>query len=107
MGRRKPFLDITISSYEGVFLLKKWLDKFRHIPIIIDAEFMDRGKIENVHEKLVLDDFLLYNLVVYDDIAQPLNEIAKATIKKNDQYYPIQKSLDIIAKYVENLKRES
>ena len=38
------------------------------------------------------------NLVVNDELTNNIEDIRKGTVVNNDQFYPIQKSLDIIAK---------
>lgn len=81
--------------------INKWLDSFRHKLIIIEAHYNDK---EFTHYETTLDDYLLSNLVVKDDITQQLTALVKGTVKNNNQYYPIQKSLDIIAKHIEKQK---
>lgn len=81
--------------------INKWLDSFRYKLIIIEAHYNDK---EFTHYKTTLDDYLLSSLVIKDDITQQLSALTKGTVKNNNQYYPIQKSLDIIARYVEGLK---
>lgn len=73
----------------------RWLDKFRYIPIIINGTYCDNY---HVLETLKLDNFLLMNLVVNDELTNNIEEIRKGTVVTNDQLYPIQKSLDIIAR---------
>lgn len=55
------------------------------------------------HAELKLDDFLVSSLVVKDDISGQLEKIANGTVKSNNNY-TIQKSLEIIAKFVEKQK---
>lgn len=81
--------------------INKWLDSFRHKLIIIEAHYNDK---EFTHYETTLDDYLLSNLVVKDDITQQLTALVKGTVKNNNQYYPIQKSLDIIARHIEKTK---
>lgn len=78
--------------------VNKWLDGFRHKLIVIDAHYNDK---EYVHYETTLDDYLLSSLVVKDDITQQLMALVKGIVRNNDQYYPIQKSLDTIARYIE------
>ncbi|SEQ68257.1 MULTISPECIES: hypothetical protein [Segatella] len=78
--------------------VNKWLDGFRHKLIVIDAHYNDK---EYVHYETTLDDYLLSSLVVKDDITQHLMALVKGIVRNNDQYYPIQKSLDTIARYIE------
>lgn len=75
--------------------IKKWLDMFRYIPIDINGTYCENYRIS---ETLVLDEFLIMSLVVNDELTSSIEDIKKGTVIKNDQYYPIQKSLDIIAK---------
>ncbi len=75
--------------------INKWLDEFRNIPIKINGTYCDHYY---VSETLRLDDYLLMNLVVNDELTNNIEDIRKGTVVNNDQFYPIQKSLDIIAK---------
>lgn len=89
--------DETIHSRE----IKNWLDEFQHKSIIVEAYYNDK---EFCYYETTLEDYLISDLTIKDDIAQQLTNIAQGTVKNNSQYYPIQKSLDIIAKYVEKQK---
>lgn len=80
--------------------INKWLDVFRYIPIEINGTYCEKYSISEV---LILDDFLIMNLVVNDELTNSITDIRKGTVVKNDQFYPIQKSLDIIAK---NMSKE-
>lgn len=75
--------------------INKWLDEFRNIPIKINGTYCDNY---HVSETLRLGDYLLMNLVVNDELTNNIEDIRKGTVVNNDQFYPIQKSLDIIAK---------
>lgn len=78
--------------------INNWLNKFRYVPIIIDATF---GKKDTAHAEITLDNFLVSSLVIKDDITEQLEKIAKGMVKSNDSIYTIQKSLDIIARHIE------
>lgn len=78
--------------------INNWLNKFRYVPIIIDATF---GKKDTAHAEITLDNFLVSSLVIKDDITEQLEKIAKGMVKSNDSLYTIQKSLDIIARHIE------
>lgn len=86
------------KEYYSSSYVNKWLDGFRHKLIVIDAHYNDK---EYVHYETTLDDYLLSSLVVKDDITQQLMALVKGIVRNNDQYYPIQKSLDTIARYIE------
>lgn len=75
--------------------INRWLNMFRYIPIRINGSYCDNY---HVSETLKLDDYLLMNLVVNDELTNNIEDIRKGTVINNDQFYPIQKSLDIIAK---------
>lgn len=75
--------------------INKWLDGFRFIPIEVNGTYCNNY---HISETLILDDYLLLNLVVNDELTNHIAEIKKGTVVKNDQFYPIQKSLDLIAK---------
>ena len=77
--------------------INKWLDVFRYIPIEINGTYCENYRIS---EALILDDYLIMSLVVNDELTNSIEDIKKGTVVKNDQFYPIQKSLDIIAKYM-------
>lgn len=95
----KAFVEFkkTHETFTGTEV-NNWLDKFKNVPIIIDATY---GKGEREHAELKLDDFLISSLVVKDEVSEQLEKIAKGTVKSNDQIYTIQKSLDIIARHIE------
>ena len=78
--------------------INNWLNKFRYVPIIIDATF---GKKDTAHAEITLDNFLVSSLVIKDDITEQLEKMAKGMVKSNDSLYTIQKSLDIIARHME------
>lgn len=78
--------------------INNWLNKFRYVPIIIDATF---GKKDTAHAEITLDNFLVSSLVIKDDITEQLEKMAKGMVKSNDSIYTIQKSLDIIARHIE------
>jgi hypothetical protein len=78
--------------------INNWLNKFRYVPIIIDATF---GKNDTAHAEITLDNFLVSSLVIKDDITEQLEKIAKGMVKSNDSIYPIQKGLSITAKHIE------
>lgn len=78
--------------------INNWLNKFRYVPIIIDATF---GKKDTAHAEITLDNFLVSSLVIKDDITEQLEKMAKGMVKSNDSLYTIQKSLDIIARHIE------
>lgn len=78
--------------------INNWLNKFRYVPIIIDATF---GKKDTAHAEITLDNFLVSSLGIKDDITEQLEKITKGMVKSNDSIYTIQKSLDIIARHIE------
>ena len=75
--------------------INKWIDSFRHVAININGTYCDEYE---VNETLKLDDYLIMSLVVNDELTNNIEDIRKGVVVKNTQYYPIQKSLDIIAK---------
>jgi hypothetical protein len=78
--------------------INNWLNKFRYVPIIIDATF---GKKDTAHAEITLDNFLVSSLVIKDDITEQLEKMAKEMVRSNDSIYTIQKTLDIIARHIE------
>lgn len=73
----------------------KWIDEFRNVAIEIRGSYCDEYE---VNETLKLDDFLIMSLVINDDLTNNIEDIRKGMVVKNTQFYPIQKSLDMIAK---------
>lgn len=78
--------------------INNWLNKFRYVPIIIDATF---GKKDTAHAEITLDNFLVSSLVIKDDITEQLEKMAKEMVRSNDSIYTIQKNLDIMARHIE------
>lgn len=75
--RKKDFSIIVKGTYNDIYSIN------RTIPI---TEFVDKGF-----------------FVVHSETDRLLEHIKKGTVVQNDQYYPIQKSLDIIAKNIVSL----
>lgn len=73
----------------------KWIDKFRDVAIEIRGIYCDEYEVD---ETLKLDDFLIMSLVINDELTNNIEDIRKGVVVKNTYYYPIQKSLDMIAK---------
>ena len=77
--REKNFSIIVKGTYNDIYSVN------RTIPI---TEFVDKGF-----------------FVVHSETDRLLEHIKKGTVVQNDQYYPIQKSLDIIAKNIVSLNK--
>ena len=77
--REKDFSIIVKGTYNDIYSIN------RTIPI---TEFVDKGF-----------------FVVHSETDRLLEHIKKGTVVQNDQYYPIQKSLDIIAKNIVSLDK--
>lgn len=75
--------------------INKWINGFRHVVINIKGSYCDEYEIK---ETLKLDEYLIMSLVVNDELTNSIEDIRMGVVVKNTQHYPIQKSLDIIAK---------
>ena len=75
--------------------INKWIDGFRNVPIVIKGTYCDEYEVD---EALKLDDFLIMSLVINDELTNNIEDIRRGLVVKNTQFYPIQRSLDIIAK---------
>ena len=76
------------ENYDGP-QIKKWLDEYKSDRIIIKEEYINGA------------------IVVKDDLTLVIERIKKGAIVQNDQYYPMQKSLDIIAKGIQELRNHN
>ena len=68
---------LLVKKYEEI---NNWLNKFRYVPIIIDATF---GKKDTAHAEITLDNFLVSSLVIKDDITEQLEKMAKEMVRSN------------------------
>lgn len=78
----------------------KWLDENRKRVIVVSGAYCDKY---DINENLVIDDFML-GMVVYDDMISIANHIRKGLVGSSEDYAPIRKSLDSIAR---DLKKKS
>ncbi len=69
-----------------------------HREIIITGKYCDKYRID---EYFNIEDFLP-SMIVKDVLTTDIGHIREGLVVRNDHYYPIQKSLDIIAKHLEN-----
>jgi len=114
----KKYYDISPSyGYEGSSYsypgnkenftgkeINDWLDTNLYLKIEINGSYCDKYKIS---ESFSIGDFITKSIIVKDDISLALQEIQKGTIVQNDQYMPIQKSLDIIARHVASITNDN
>lgn len=77
--------------------IKKWLDEHKSDKIEITGQYCD---LFDIKEEFSIDEFINGGIVVKDELTLAVERIKKGMIVQNDQYYPIQKSLDIIAKNI-------
>lgn len=77
--------------------IKKWLDEHKSDKIEITGQYCD---LFDIKEEFSIDEFINGGIVVKDELTLAVERIKKGMIVQNGQYYPIQKSLDIIAKNI-------
>jgi len=77
--------------------INKWIDDNIQRRIEINGTYGDKYKIE---ETLSIDDYINSSMVIDDELTYAVKIIKNNLIVNNDQYYPIQKSLDIIARHI-------
>lgn len=77
--------------------IKKWLDEHKSDKIEITGQYCD---LFDIKEEFSIDEYINGGIVVRDELTLAVERIKKGVIVQNDQYYPIQKSLDIIAKCI-------
>ncbi len=73
-------------------------------------ELIIRGKYCNrysIKEDIRVDEYLSESVIVDNTLTTDVSYIKKGLITQNNQHYSIQKSLDIIAKRIEKITKES
>ena len=83
--------------------IKNWLDENINRKITIKGKYCKRYSID---ECFSISDFVNRSTVVVDDATLAFQRIQEGVSVRNDNYYPIQKSLDILAKSVQKLIEE-
>ena len=77
--------------------INQWIDDNIQRRIEINGTYGDKYKIE---ETLSIDDYINSSMVIDDELTYAVKIIKNNLIVNNDQYYPIQKSLGIIARHI-------
>lgn len=82
--------------------------KGKNVILKVKGEYCDRYLID---QELKMDEFInKLHFVVNDPLTTMITYLKEGLVVQNDQYYPIQKSLDIIAKQIvqinKNLKKD-
>ena len=90
------------ENYSGEEI-NKWLDSNKNTPISITGVYCDLYKID---ETFCIDDFIINSIIVNDALTVAIQNIKEGTVVQNNNYMPIQKSLDMIAKNIDKLKIE-
>lgn len=80
--------------------INNWLNENIDRKITIKGKYCKRYSID---ECFSISDFINRSTVVVDDATLALQRIQEGVSVRNDKYYPIQKSLDILAKSVQKL----
>lgn len=91
------------ENYDGS-QIKKWLDEHKSDRIIIKGEYNNTYEID---EDFSLEEYINGAIVVKDDLTLAIERIKKGAIVQNNQYYPMQKSLDIIARNLQELGKRN
>lgn len=82
-------------------IIKMW--KGKNVLLNIKGEYCNKYTID---ETLYMSEFVdKLHFVVNDELTTMISYIKKGLIVQNDQYYPIQKSLDIIAKQITQINQ--
>lgn len=74
--------------------ITQWLDEHKLDNIIITGRYCD---VYSIIERFSIAEYINGGAVVKDELTLAVERIKSGTIVQNNQYYPIQKSLDIIA----------
>lgn len=78
--------------------------KKKDFSIVVQGKYNDRYEVDVT---IPISDFVGKGFfVVLSETDRLLEHIKKGTVVQNDQYYPIQKSLDIIAKRIVEIERK-
>lgn len=83
--------------------INEWLDKHKSDKIHITGCYCDIYEINVIFS---IEDFINDAIVVRDELYMDIERIMKGMVVQNNLYYPIQKSLDIIAKNVVQIRTE-
>lgn len=84
--------------------INKWLDEHKSQKIKISGIYCD---LYPIHEEFSIDDYINMSVVVTDELTSAVEKIKKGMIVQNNQFYPIQKSLDIIARNIVEINKEN
>ena len=83
--------------------INKWLDEYLSNKISITGRYCD---IYEIKDNFSIEDFINDAIAVKDELHLDVERIMKGMIVQNNSYYPIQKSLDIIAKNIIQINTE-
>ena len=81
--------------------IKQWLDEHKSDKIEITGQYCD---LFDIKEEFSIDEFINGGIVVKDELTLAVERIKMGMIVQNNQYAPIQKSLDIIAESISKNK---
>lgn len=101
LSRIKSDMDSEITLYREKFMqrdINKWLDNNMDSPLHIAGTYCGRYSIE---ESFCISDFIMEgSMKIKDELVASIEGIQKGLVLNNQQYMPIQKSLDVIAKKI-------
>jgi len=97
-----PIYQQSLHIYGDEFIpkekIKQWLDANKNTEIVITGKYCKKYVI---NESLSIEKYIIGSLVIDDELTYAVKVIKDNLVVNNNQYYPIQKSLDIIAKHTE------
>lgn len=101
LSRIKSDMNNEILLYNEKFMqsdINRWLDSHMDAPLHITGTYCGRYSIE---ESFCINDFIMEGSIkIKDELVASVQGIQKGLVLTNNQYMPIQRSLDVIAKKI-------
>lgn len=82
--------------------VNRWLNAHKSDKICLSGSYNDKYRIA---EEFSIEEFINGGIIVKDELALTVERMKKGMVVSNTQYYPIQRSLSVIAKHVEYIER--
>lgn len=84
--------------------VNRWLNAHKSDKICLSGSYNDKYRIA---EEFSIEEFINGGIIVKDELALTVERMKKGMVVSNTQYYPIQRSLSVIAKHVEYIERSN
>ena len=101
------FIEGGISKYLLIGFCDEVCENWKNktIDLNVKGQYCNQYQID---ETLHMDEFInKMHFIVNDELTTTIGYIKKGLVVQNDQYYPVQKSLDIIAKQIVDMNKKN